>query len=58
MFFDIRTQTRFKTRKEAKQVLGHAQFNGLARIQQIIFIPTNDNNSFAQNYEQLHSNTE
>ena len=58
MFFDTRDQKRYKTRKEAKQVLGHAQFNRLAKDHQIIFIPTNDNNSFAQNYEQLHSNTE
>lgn len=57
MFYDIRTQKKYLTRKEAKQDLGHAQFNRLAKSQEILFIPTHLN-SFARNYEQLHTNTE
>lgn len=57
MFIDTKTKERFTTLKEAKQVLGLAQFNRLAKAHQIIIIPTNKNLS-AQNYEQLHTDPE
>ena len=47
----------FTSRKEAKRAIGHAKFNRLFRLKQIIYYPA-INNSFANNYELLHQNTE
>ena len=57
MFKNLITGEIYLSRKEGKRAVGHAKFNRLLRLKQIAYFE-NINNSFANNYELLHQNTE